>query len=68
MSYADVVSQMQAIQTRLAQLGMLRRPATPASASSSHAASFATALDGATGDRRGATTRLDHRASDRRHR
>jgi cell wall-associated NlpC family hydrolase len=46
MSYADVVSQMQTIQTRLAQLGMLPTGGSRA-ASASNAASFATALDGA---------------------
>jgi cell wall-associated NlpC family hydrolase len=45
MSYADVVSQMQAIQSQLAQLGMLKT--SPAGGSSTTAASFATALDGA---------------------
>jgi peptidoglycan DL-endopeptidase CwlO len=46
-SYADVVSQMQAIQATLAQLGMLGSTAST-SASASNAASFAGALQGAT--------------------
>jgi cell wall-associated NlpC family hydrolase len=45
-SYADVVNDMQAIQTRLAQLGLVSTAsAKPASATS--ASSFASALDGA---------------------
>ena len=47
MSYADVVNQMQTIQARLAELGMLPTSGSRA-VSSSNAASFATALDGAT--------------------
>ncbi|WP_375387798.1 C40 family peptidase [uncultured Amnibacterium sp.] len=48
MSYADVLNQMQTIQSRLTQLGMLQPAATSATGSTS-AASFATALDGASG-------------------
>jgi cell wall-associated NlpC family hydrolase len=47
MSYADVVNDMQTIQTRLAQLGLLKAPATSAAASAASAGSFASALDGA---------------------
>jgi cell wall-associated NlpC family hydrolase len=44
MSYADVVTQMQAIQTQFAQLGLLK---TSTASTSTSAASFASALDGA---------------------
>ncbi|RIX30287.1 C40 family peptidase [Amnibacterium setariae] len=44
MSYADVVNQMQAIQTQLAQLGFLQAPAATSGASAS---SFASALQDA---------------------
>jgi peptidoglycan DL-endopeptidase CwlO len=48
MTYTDVVTQMQAIQTQLAQLGLLRSSASTTSTSATSAADFATALDGAT--------------------
>ena len=50
MSYADVMNEMQAIQTRLAQLGLLQPAASTATATgtaTASAASFASALDGA---------------------
>jgi len=46
MSYADVMNDMQAIQTRLAQLGLLK-PAASTATSAGSASSFASALDGA---------------------
>lgn len=46
MSYADVMNDMQAIQTRLAQLGLIK-PAQSAATSAGSASSFASALDGA---------------------
>ena len=46
MSYADVVTQMQAIQTQLAQLGLAGTAATKAS-STANATTFASALDSA---------------------
>ena len=46
MSYADVVNDMQTIQSRLAQMGLLQTAATT-STSSTSASSFASALDGA---------------------
>jgi len=45
-SYADVMNDMQTIQTRLAQLGLLK-PAASTTTSAGSASSFATALDGA---------------------
>ena len=46
MSYADVMNDMQAIQARLAQLGLLK-PAASTATSAGSASSFASALDGA---------------------
>jgi cell wall-associated NlpC family hydrolase len=46
MSYADVMNDMQTIQTRLAQLGLIK-PAASTATSAGSASSFATALDGA---------------------